>query len=425
MIRALTAALLLAGCSLDPFLCAPCEGACPGELTCEAGQCTSPVAVCAAPLAVAEAGAPDAAPDAAVDAASPAAADAGPDAAPRPDAGPADAGADASPPLPGPCNPTWTRLWPPNGPIEQDFPGVRTGAAGVWAETPGGAGLLLHGGVVNNAAQGDTWLYQPGLQRWTRIQTDVGPGPRSFHRLFATPDGVVLLGGPCLDVDGAPLWRLTFQGPDTATWTPLDPVATLPARWCRFDAAVDGDQVWVYGGGSNGQIIEPPPLFRIRLSDGRALAIRRPVPDPTSHLSAAVAYAPDAGGLYVVGGGLPPTWDPIRRFWQFDDDAWRELPSGTLPIVTDARAAWLPAVRRVVVFGGAIPDYHVTDALLVYEPTLRRWSTFSSALQGRQSPGLVALPEGDAVIIHGGYGGIEESYVERDDIWRVRLSCPP
>ncbi|MEZ4469666.1 MAG: kelch repeat-containing protein [bacterium] len=422
MILRILAVVLLTGCSLDAFLCAPCEGACPGGLTCEEGLCRSAVATCNAPLVAAEAGVDAGAGDAGAGDAARADAippDAAPDAAPV-DAAPPDQGVE-----PAPCVPRWTRLWPPNGPIEGDSPNTRSWSATAWAETPGGAGLVVHGGSLGNQPQSDTWIFYPGTGRWVPVATNEGPGPRTQHRLVTTPDGLLLVGGNCREGSGT-LWRLSLWAEDAGTWEALDPLAPLPDRWCGFDTAVDGEQIWAFGGSANAVGLDPPPLWRIRLGDGRAVRVQRPLPEDGPLNQPALALSPDEGRLYALGGGLVPTWEPTRRVWHFDvgASAWEAGSTAGVPVLSAARAAWLPAVQRIVVFGGEIEGSLTTDALLVYDPATARWTRFSGAPSPRQGHSMAVLPEGDAVIISWGHGGVDEAYPDRDDIWKLRLACP-
>ncbi|MEZ4467576.1 MAG: hypothetical protein R3F43_24815 [bacterium] len=238
-----------------------------------------------------------------------------------------------------------------------------------------------------------------GARRHQRGPGAPHPAPPRHHARRPAPGG-----GNCREGSGT-LWRLSLWAEDAGTWEALDPLAPLPDRWCGFDTAVDGEQIWAFGGSANAVGLDPPPLWRIRLGDGRAVRVQRPLPEDGPQPARARPLA-GRGAAVRPRGGLVPTWEPTRRVWHFDvgASAWEAGSTAGVPVLSAARAAWLPAVQRIVVFGGEIEGSLTTDALLVYDPATARWTRFSGALP-RQGHSMAVLPEGDAVIISWGHGG--------------------
>jgi hypothetical protein len=176
--------------------------------------------------------------------------------------------------------------------------------------------IVLYGGLVQDQNEGreagDTWTWNGS--DWTEVgPLDGPPGDRDGPRMVSTPEGPLLFGGRISNLKYyRDLWRW-----DGKTW-----VAEAPAH---------------------------PPA-------GRS--------------SAAVAYDPDHGSLFVFGGtgvnagaGPGAQGTPLGDAWLAAGGEWVQvLVPGSPPALSFADAHWDPTNKRVLVMFGIVCPKPVNDS---------------------------------------------------------------
>ena len=215
--------------------------------------------------------------------------------------------------------------------------------------------LVLYGGRTRVADRQfrvltDTWEWDGA--RWTRVDT-VGPRPRRLHQVLAydaARRAVILHGGLNTDDAGKPLsdtWRWTGD-----RWEEL-PTSSPP------NGAENHNALMTIGGGvmllvQVKDTTACPPNGRWQRAQGRLYELRGSTwtvvsSDPPC-FSGLPPTALTADGLVVVNGSAPGSPWPGEA-WLWRDNVWRRLESMPTPRRA-ARAAYDPARRRVVFFGG-------------------------------------------------------------------------
>ena len=215
--------------------------------------------------------------------------------------------------------------------------------------------LVLYGGRTRGADRQfrvltDTWEWDGA--RWTQLDT-VGPRPRRLHQVLGydpSRRAVILHGGLNTDDGGKPLsdtWRWTGAG-----WQELT-ISDPPSGPDNQNAlmSVDGGVMLLM---QVKDTIQCPPNGRWQRARGRVYELRGStwtlVSSDAPCLSGLPPAALTADGLVVVNGSAPGSPWPSEA-WLWRDKTWRRIES--MPTSRRAaRAAYDPARRRVVFFGG-------------------------------------------------------------------------
>lgn len=206
--------------------------------------------------------------------------------------------------------------------------------------------VVLFGGYNGTNYKGDTWLWDGTTSRWTRVRTAHHPKPVTGPMLFPDPNGRVdLFGG----FDGR-FYQLTMWQWSGSDWTQLFP-ATVP--FARSSAAVATnptiDQVVLFGGLAD---VNPNNTWTY---DGTTWTLRSPVNQPLLVYAASAAFEPNINAVILFGGGSGGVDQSTTWQWFVAGGTWNwQLVATTQspPPREGAGMAYLPALGRVIVFGG-------------------------------------------------------------------------
>lgn len=311
-------------------------------------------------------------------------------------------------------DPTIPRLVPV--PRTAPWPSARHKAA--LAVLPGGAGLVLFGGVDASGPRNDTWVWSNDT--WTQLTPSTAPAARAGHAMTFAPalNAVLLFGGQAGATVFGDSW--TFAG---TTWSPFTAVGPS-ARYGHAMATdyTSGDVVLVGG--------EASPASQGYL-EGWVL---RGATWTSTRLPEAAVWGQlvhDAGRRQMLFGGgsrylAPPfNWRaPNSQLAAWDGTVWSSLNHSqggqiAVPIpnvAPDIMTATAPTRSRITRFGGQDgPQGPVTNAtwdLGVDIYWARRTPTLAPS--ARRYGGMAGGPAG--VFQFGGEDGLGQ--VVSDDLWQ-------
>jgi N-acetylneuraminic acid mutarotase len=252
---------------------------------------------------------------------------------------------------------TWTELE-----RRGSVPSARAGHAMVYDPTTGK--VILFGGFNGSDCFGDTWAYNPGLNKWTDLHpTGDLPAPRYGHAMAYEPlsGKVILFGGYR---DGLAYHDTWVYDPTANTWTERNPRGDLPpARYGHAMAyeAVSGTVIVHDGCDSTGSIFDDLWSYSLAANTWTVLEPTGEVP-PARDWHAMV-FDPANDRVVLFGGWsgttvLGDTWsyDPIAETWTPLD------PAGTLPPARDLHSLVYDLSRaKVLLFGGYDGMTHFND----------------------------------------------------------------
>ena len=251
------------------------------------------------------------------------------------------------------ANGTWTNLTSRFTPA----PPSRWGASLAWDGLDGY--LLLFGGRTAASASGpasfvnDTWKLT--TSGWSEITTASAPYPRGFAGLTYDPQAsaVILFSGGDVDFSNGTIQAFhdtwTYAG---GVWTNITLTAGAGAGQASsiaYDPAVDGvvatgimkpglicgalNQTWVFANGTWNKTLN----------------------DSSPRPGGSLAYDPQNGVLYYVGGCLPTGHTPIALTWAFSNGTWSNLTGQltSLPAALCCQAlAYDPVQKVLLLFSG-------------------------------------------------------------------------
>ena len=215
--------------------------------------------------------------------------------------------------------------------------------------------VVLFGGYNGTNYMGDTWLWDGTTSQWTHARTAHHPRPVTGPMLFPDPNGRVdLFGG----FDGR-FYQLTMWQWTGSDWTQLFP-ATVP--FARSSAAVATnptiDQVVLFGGLAD---VNPNNTWTY---NGTTWTLQSPVNQPPLVYAASAAFDPNINAVILFGGGSGGVdqnttwqWFVAGGFWNWKQVATTQSP----PPREGAGMAYLPALGRVIVFGGQNSETPLND----------------------------------------------------------------
>jgi hypothetical protein len=260
--------------------------------------------------------------------------------------------------------------------------------------------LVLFGGATAAEVRGDTWRWQGGP--WRRV-TDAGPNSRTFPAMTydAARGEVVLFGGNRV-LFGDSLRPPAMLGD---TWVLREDVWTrVPAVGpsARAEAAMAYDagrkRAVLFGGWDLA-----PDGGRRRLGDTwewdgrRWMRVSEAGPAPRS--GAAMAYAPEAGGVVLFGGSGGPLGDT----WLWEGREWTRLPVDSAPGRFNTVMARDPGSGRLVRTGGWNGETRVSDT---WELRKDGWVRIdSTGPAARNHAVLVSAPDRGSLLLYGGHDG--------------------
>ena len=202
-------------------------------------------------------------------------------------------------------------------------------------------GVLL-GAIAGRPAE--TWIWAERTRDWQQRSPAASPPPTQFGNLAfdVTRGRTVLFGG---FVNRSNYSAQTWEW-DGTTWLQRSPRTSPPPRTA---AAMHHDsltnRIVLFGGlGPGGRLDD---VWDWDGTNWTRRAMRNAGPGPRKNMG----VGSRADGLLIVGGDTDQGW-PTNELWALRRDTWVRLPSGDLPPLTPALAAFDPLQRELMVFGG-------------------------------------------------------------------------
>ena len=213
--------------------------------------------------------------------------------------------------------------------------------------------VVLFGGYNGTNYLGDTWLWDGTTSRWTRVRTAHRPARVTGPMLFPDPNGRVdLFGG----FDGH-FYQLTMWQWTGSDWTQLFP-GTVP--FARSAAAVATnptiDQVVLFGGLAD---VNPNNTWTY---DGTTWTLQSPINQPPLVYAASAAFDSSINAVILFGGGSGGVDQNTTWKWLVARGSWKQVTTTPSPPPREgAGMAYLPALGRVIVFGGQNSELPLND----------------------------------------------------------------
>ena len=213
--------------------------------------------------------------------------------------------------------------------------------------------VVLFGGYNGTNYLGDTWLWDGTTSQWTPANTAHHPRPVTGPMLFPDPNGRVdLFGG----FDGH-FYQLTMWRWTGSDWRRLSP-ATVP--YARSSAAVATnptiDQVVLFGGLAD---VNPNNTWTY---DGTTWTLQSPRTQPLLVYAASAAFDPNINAVILFGGGSGGVDQNTTWRWFAARGSWKQVVTTQSPPPREgAGMAYLPALGRVIVFGGQDSETPLND----------------------------------------------------------------
>src|SRR6516164_3671056 len=260
----------------------------------------------------------------------------------------------ASTPTPTPCASvgSWTEKAP--------YPIAVSGHAVVSQ----GGNVYSFGGIVNNMAIANAYLYSPATNTWMPITSL--PAPRAWFSGASDGTYIYLLGGVDQNfTTTATLWR---YDPVSNTYNTSLPPYTIPTYF-HASAYLNG-KIYRIAGAAIGTD------FHVEVYDIAtntwSMAANYPF---ANHNLMAVALG---SYIYAGGGNASPEktyrYDPGTDTW--DDVAIADLPAGRSPAASDVyNGRWLLA-------GGDV-NFAISNSVIAWDPTTNTWNNLPNMVQPR------------------------------------------
>jgi len=213
--------------------------------------------------------------------------------------------------------------------------------------------VVLFGGYDGTNYLGDTWLWDGATSQWTQAAPAHHPTPVTGPMLFPDPNGRVdLFGGFDGHFYQLAMWQWT--GSD---WRRLFP-ATVP--YARSSAAVATnptiDQVVLFGGLAD---VNPNNTWTY---DGTTWTLQSPRTQPLLVYAASAAFDPNINAVILFGGGSGGVDQNTTWRWFAARGSWKQVVTTQSPPPREgAGMAYLPALGRVIVFGGQDSETPLND----------------------------------------------------------------
>jgi hypothetical protein len=277
-------------------------------------------------------------------------------------------------------------------------PGPRNGHAAAYDLRAGA--LLLFGGATEAEVRGDTWRWKQG--EWRRLPGP-GPTPRTFAAMaYDSARGEVVLFAGNRVLFGDSIRPPTMLGD---TWLLRGNVWTrvsVPGPSARAEAAMAHDtrrgRTVLFGGRD---LLADGSTRRLgdtwEWDGGRWTRVNGTGPTPRS--GAAMAYAPEAGGVVLFGGSGGPLGDT----WRWDGRRWTRLPIPLAPGRFNTAMARDPRSGRLTRTGGWDGERRVADTWELREHGWVRIDSGGPA--ARNHAVLVSAPDRGSLLLYGGHDG--------------------
>lgn len=253
-----------------------------------------------------------------------------------------------------PATNSWIRK-PASGTAPSPAPLSRREAAMTYVD--GAQQIILFGGTRTGTALGDTWLYDPGHDRWSELTFQQPTPPARFGHAVSrlvSPNRIALLGG----TNSA---NAIFE----ATWVwdanSYEWAEELPTPSSRNNVAMAYDSARgrhvIFGGRDSTSGLDLDETWEI---DGLNWRRRTPSARPSARSDAGLAYD-SARNRTVLFGGRGQGGNDLSDTWEWDGNAWSlRTPANRPPrsaggrLVYDATRSrtWLFAEGRMWSFDG-------------------------------------------------------------------------
>ena len=298
-------------------------------------------------------------------------------------------------------------------------PGARRDATLV--HDSAGKRLILFGGRAGGQGLNDTWSFDIGSSRWTKVADGAsGPSARWGHvAVFDTKRSqMVVFSGQSSSGFFNDVWAFN---PSTNQWREVNAAGSKPPTRYGSCAAYDGeaDVIYISHGFTNSGRFDDTWAFDLATSQWRDLTASGA--KPIKRCLHRCAFDLESKSVVLFGGQSNET--PILGdLWRFNPatGTWAETPAGaTKPsprFFSELQAD--PAASRFVVFGGFTQSGTVNDVWTFGASS--GWSAVTIAApapEARQSHAGATDVFGRSVYIFAGAG----STGDLSDMWRLRL----
>lgn len=307
--------------------------------------------------------------------------------------------------------------------------------------------MVLFGGTddgspgYGHGPYNDTWAYDYESNTWTNMRPATAPSPR-YHGGFAYDSGVdrfVLYGG--IGDENAPYetWLYDYNNNTWSLIAPDHPPPPKALMGMAFDT--QSAQTIMFGGNAGGNTpgnetwaftAENPPQ-----DSGTDWTNMNPSDAPSGYLNMAMVYDSHADRM-VVFGGFDGSDDGSNETWayDFDSNTWTNLDPALHPNATQlARAAYDSGAQRTILFGGWHGSSNGLDGTLTnetwaYDFSANTWTNLGPAVypSARSRQGMAFDAQSDRTILFGGltiegqYSDDTWSYDFADNTWANRTS---
>jgi len=227
-----------------------------------------------------------------------------------------------------------------------------------------GGNVYGFGGIVNNAAIANAYMYSPATNTWTPIASL--PAPRAWFSGASDGTYIYLLGGVDQNFNTtATLWR---YDPISNTYNTSLPPYTIPTYF-HASAYLNGKIYRIAGEGIGTD-------FHVEVYDIAtntwSMAADYPV---ANHTLMAAALG---GFVYGAGGNSFPDktyrYDPNTNTW--DDAAIADLPAGRTAAASSVyNGRWLLA-------GGDV-NFAISNSVIAWDPATNTWNDLPNMIQVR------------------------------------------
>ena len=210
-------------------------------------------------------------------------------------------------------------------------------------------------------------------------------------------------------------------------WTSAAP---MPIAVVGSVAGVLGGQIYVVGGGSNGNVVADTQIYNPTTDTWR---IGAPLPAPLGDAAVAVVN----GILYVIGGADNSSGTAVlNTVWAYNPRTGKWSSKATMPT---ARTVPVAVVENGIIYVMGGWDGNFSDGGLdtveSYNPATDTWTEESPLLVGKMAPsgGLfgtgttgytIGVPDGAEQCCPSGFTGDNEAYKASANAWRSLKSDP-
>jgi Galactose oxidase, central domain len=216
--------------------------------------------------------------------------------------------------------------------------------------------VLVFGGQAGGFFN-DTWVFDPAAETWQMLKVSgTPPSPRYGTSAVLDTHRNQLIVSHGFTTSGRFDDTLALDL-KTNTWAPIQPVGGRPLKRCLHASAYDAksDHMLLFGGCSSG--FGPCPqgdLWSLDIAGSAWQELSPPGDRPAARMNPTLVS--DEAGLLLLFGGATVN-GPTADMWSFDPGigAWTQIAaSAAQPPARDSHAAaWDPAARRMIVFGGS------------------------------------------------------------------------